>query len=373
MFDAINVTDQCVNWIKEFFNKNGVNCNAIIGISGGKDSSVVAALCVHALGKERVIGVLMPCGEQADIDMAYKLVNHLGIKHYEINVGKTVQMVEESISILPEISTQAKINIPARVRMTTLYAVAQSLNGRVANTCNLSEDWVGYATRYGDGAGDFSPLCNMTVTEVKEIGRGLGLPEELVEKTPIDGLCGKTDEENIGFTYAELDKYIRTGVIKDKERQARQYTIDKLKKWKVVYCFDRPAFRDPISQEGRMEDFDKAIEDTIIALNTGILRTRDGSILRKSEGKSSVNNDEWREKLNVIGDMLSALRRRLKIAKAAGAYSTYGEGEVMYCFSDRQLGEWFDSTREEIVKILSSICEEMGMPGLHFPRNKYGW
>ena len=185
------------------------------------------------------------------------------------------------------------------------------------------------------------------------------------------------------------------------DSDVQRYTVDILKKWKeiseqmavleletgkesglttdreiikfLVYCFDRPAFRDPISQEGRMEDFDKALEDTIIALNTGILRTRDGSILRKSEGKSSVNNEEWREKLNVIGDMLSALRRRLKIAKAAGAYSTYGEGEVMYCFSDRQLGEWFDSTREEIVKILSSICEEMGMPGLHFPRNKYRW
>ena len=180
-----------------------------------------------------------------------------------------------------------------------------------------------------------------------------------------------------------------------------RYTVDKLKKWKdiseqlavleledatvgkndkdielirfYVQCFDRPAFRDRICMEGRMEDFDKAIEDTIIALNTGVLRTRDGSILRKSEGKSSVNNDEWREKLNVIGDMLSALRRRLKIAKAAGAYSTYGEGEVMYCFSDRQLGEWFDSTREEIVKILSSICEDMGMPRLRFPRNKYRW
>ncbi len=185
------------------------------------------------------------------------------------------------------------------------------------------------------------------------------------------------------------------------DSDVQRYTVDKLKKWKeiseqmaileletgtengfktdreiikfLVYCFDRPAFRDPISQEGRMEDFDKAIEDTIIALNTGVLRTRDGSILRKSEGKSSVNNDEWREKLNVIGDMLSALRRRLKIAKAAGAYSTYGEGEVMYCFSDRQLGEWFDSTREEIVKILSSICEDMGMPRLRFPRNKYRW
>ena len=185
------------------------------------------------------------------------------------------------------------------------------------------------------------------------------------------------------------------------DSDVQRYSTDKLKKWKEISeqmavleletgtegefttdreiikfflcCFDRSAFRDPICQEGRMEDFDKVIEDTIIALNTGILRTRDGKILRKSEGKSAISNDEWREKLNVIGDMLSALRRRLKIAKAAGAYSTYGEEEVMYCFSDRQLGEWFDSTREEIVKILSSICEDMGISGLRFPQNKYRW
>ncbi len=221
MFDARKVTNQCIIWIRKFFEENGKDCNAVVGISGGKDSSVVAALCVEALGKERVIGVLMPCGKQQDIYMSYKLVQHLGIKHYEINIQQAVEVITESMAFLPEITEQAKINLPARVRMTTLYAVSQSMNGRVANTCNLSEDWVGYATRYGDGAGDFSPLCNLTVTEVKEIGKVLGLPEELVEKTPIDGLCGKTDEENLGFTYAELDRYIRTGIMEDLEKKKR--------------------------------------------------------------------------------------------------------------------------------------------------------
>ena len=201
------VTKECVEWIRDFFEKNGKGCNAIVGISGGKDSSVVAALCVEALGKDRVIGVLMPCGEQADIDAAYLLVNHLGIKHFVINVKEAVDGVVKSLPF--EASVQTRTNIPPRIRMTTLYAVAQSHNGRVANTCNLSEDWVGYSTRYGDCAGDFSPLSKLTVTEVKQIGSFLGLPDSLVNKVPIDGLCGKTDEENLGFTYDTLDKYIR--------------------------------------------------------------------------------------------------------------------------------------------------------------------
>ena len=233
MFDAGKVTRECIEWIRKFFEINGQGCNAIVGISGGKDSSVVAALCVEALGKERVIGVLMPCGEQKDIDMAYRLLHHLGIRYFCINIKESVDAVKKSIESLPEISVQTKTNLPARVRMTTLYAVSQSMNGRVANTCNLSEDWVGYATRYGDGAGDFSPLCNLTVTEVKKIGMELGLPKELVEKTPIDGLCGKTDEENLGFTYVELDEYIRHGVIKDMKTKARIDSLHQRNQFKI--------------------------------------------------------------------------------------------------------------------------------------------
>ena len=239
MFDAKKVKDDCVQWIRDFFAKNGPDCNAVVGISGGKDSSVVAALCVEALGKDRVIGVLMPCGVQADIEMARKLVNHLGIKNYEVNVEAAVNGLLNALPDI-EISTQTRTNLPPRIRMATLYAVGQSVNGRVANTCNLSEDWVGYSTRYGDAAGDFSPLSHLTVTEVKAIGREMGLPEDLVEKVPIDGLCGKTDEENLGFTYAALDQYIREGICEDAELKEK---IDRMHernlfKLELMPCFE---------------------------------------------------------------------------------------------------------------------------------------
>lgn len=220
MFNAEKIKNECVAWIRDFFEKNGKGCNAVVGISGGKDSSIAAALCVEALGKERVIGVLMPKGEQHDIDMAYLLVNHLGIRHYVINIKDAVDGIVNNFPHDIEMSAQTVQNIPPRIRMSTLYAVSQSVNGRVCNTCNLSEDWVGYSTRYGDSVGDFSLMSNLTVTEVKQIGYLLGLPKELVDKTPIDGLCGKTDEENLGFTYAELDRYIREGVIEDKSKKA---------------------------------------------------------------------------------------------------------------------------------------------------------
>ena len=243
MFDAKKVKDQCVAWIQKFFEENGPGCNAVLGISGGKDSSIAAALCVEALGKDRVIGVLMPCGEQHDIDMAYLLVNHLGIRHYVVNVKDAVDGVLKNLPADLEISDQTRINVSPRVRMTTLYAVSQSCNGRVVNTCNLSEDWVGYSTRYGDAAGDFSPMCNLTVTEVKEIGRLLGLPDVLVDKVPIDGLCGKTDEDNLGFTYAELDVYIRTGYIADPEKKA---IIDRKHKANLFKLQLMPCFKPEI-------------------------------------------------------------------------------------------------------------------------------
>ena len=239
MFDAVRIKNECVAWIRDFFEKNGKGCNAIVGISGGKDSSIAAALCVEALGADRVIGVLMPQGEQHDIDMAYLLVDHLGIKRYEVNVKDAVESILKNLPKELEITPQAKQNLPPRIRMSTLYAVSQSCNGRVCNTCNLSEDWVGYSTRYGDSVGDFSPLSFLTVTEVKEIGRLLGLPDVLVDKTPIDGLCGKTDEENLGFTYAELDRYIRTGEMDDlakKENIDRRHAQN-LFKLEFMPCF----------------------------------------------------------------------------------------------------------------------------------------
>lgn len=240
MFDAKKVKDECVLWIREFFENNGPGCNAVVGISGGKDSSVAAALCVEALGKDRVIGVLMPKGEQADIDAAYLLVNHLGIKHYEINIKEAYDALTAAMPKELDLTAQSVQNLPPRIRMTTLYAVSQSVNGRVVNTCNLSEDWVGYSTRYGDSVGDFSPMSNLTVTEVKEIGRVLGLPDELVDKTPIDGLCGKTDEENLGFTYAELDRYIRTGEIDNPDTKA---LIDKKHKANLFKLQLMPVFK----------------------------------------------------------------------------------------------------------------------------------
>lgn len=240
MFNAEKVKNECVQWIRNFFTSNGPDCNAVVGISGGKDSSIVAALCVEALGKERVIGVLMPQGKQHDIDMAYLLVNHLGIRHFVVNVKDAVDGIVKNLPTDIEITPQTLQNLPPRIRMSTLYAVSQSLNGRVANTCNLSEDWVGYSTRYGDSVGDFSPVSHLTVTEIKQIGYLLGLPKELVDKTPIDGLCGKSDEENLGFTYAELDLYIRTGKIED---DAKRELIDKRHKANLFKLELMPSFK----------------------------------------------------------------------------------------------------------------------------------
>ena len=240
MFDAKKVKNDVVNWIREFFEANGKDSPAVLGISGGKDSSVVAALCVEAVGKDRVVGVLMPCGEQSDIDMAKLLVEHLDIKHYIINIKDAVDGVKNAMPEGFELSKQSLINLPPRIRMSTVYAVSQSLNGRVANTCNLSEDWVGYSTRYGDSVGDFSPLSKLTVNEVKAIGRELGLPEVLIEKVPSDGLTGKTDEDNLGFTYAVLDRYIRTGEIDDEKTKE---LIDRRHKANLFKLELMPQFR----------------------------------------------------------------------------------------------------------------------------------
>lgn len=220
-FDAQKAMNECIEWIRDWFGKNGPESPAVIGISGGKDSTVTAGLCTAALGKDRVIGVLMPNGIQADINDSLAVVKHLDIRNYTIDISGAVSaLLKEMTGKNLEITDQSRINLPPRIRMSTLYAVSQCHNGRVANTCNLSEDWVGYSTRYGDSAGDFSPLSHFTVTEVKQIGKLLGLPVNLVDKTPSDGLCGRTDEDNLGFTYAVLDRYIREGVIDDDKTKA---------------------------------------------------------------------------------------------------------------------------------------------------------
>ena len=222
---------EVVQWIRDYFAENGPTCSAVVGVSGGKDSSVTAALCAEALGADRVVGVLMPNGVQPDIEDSRELVAAIGIPFVELNIEEAFQgmkhMLEGSgklaeITGRTELSNDTRINLPPRLRMATLYAVGQMLpNGaRVANTCNLSEDYVGYSTKYGDAAGDFAPLGGLTVQEVKAIGKELGLPIELVEKTPSDGLTNKSDEDNLGFTYAVLDNYIRTGVCNDPKTKA---------------------------------------------------------------------------------------------------------------------------------------------------------
>lgn len=241
MFDAKKAKDGAVQWIRDWFEENGKGCNAVIGISGGKDSSIVAALCAEALGKERVIGVLMPNGEQRDIEDSKALVAYLGIPNYICNIKDAVDGVLKSLQDAGvEVSRQTVVNLPPRIRMSTLYALSQSNNGRVANTCNLSEDWVGYSTRYGDAAGDFAPLGKLTVQEVKAIGRELDLPDFLVDKIPSDGLTDRTDEDNLGFTYAELDAYIRTGVIENQEHKARIDRLHRLNEFKLkpIPCFE---------------------------------------------------------------------------------------------------------------------------------------
>ncbi|EUC51970.1 NAD(+) synthase [Mogibacterium timidum] len=235
-FDASKAVEATVKWIQDWFAENGPDCNAIIGISGGKDSSITAALLVEALGKDRVIGIMMPNGEQSDMDMALLLVNHLGINHYVINIAAAYNGAVKDIEcVIGELSNDSLINLAPRLRMATLYAVGQSRNGRVANTCNLSEDWVGYSTRYGDAAGDFSPISSFTTAEIRAMGRVLGVPDILIEKVPSDGLSGMSDEDKLGFTYEVLDRYIRTGEIEDATAKERIDTLHERNLFKLRY------------------------------------------------------------------------------------------------------------------------------------------
>lgn len=220
-FDARVAHDQIVEQIKNWFaDKNGP---AVLGISGGKDSTITAALLAEALGKENVIGVQMPNGEQADIADSDKVFEVTGIRKMTVNIGNAYLDLRGAIAseYIDDVKNGKRTNdwpslfttnTPARLRMVTLYGIAAMENGFVINTCNLSEDYVGYSTKYGDCAGDFSILNKLTVEEVLAIGDYMKLPKELVHKVPSDGMCGKTDEDNLGFTYAELGDLIRKGI-----------------------------------------------------------------------------------------------------------------------------------------------------------------
>lgn len=224
LFDAAAAIDTCVSWIRSTFAETGAT-TAIVGISGGKDSSVTAALCVKALGADNVVGVKMPAGRQHDIDCAEQLIEHLGISSMETDIASAVSAIEEQVSLaaasradipMNTLSLQAKTNLPARIRLCVLYAISQSFpcSARVVGTANLSEAFVGWDTRYG-GAGasgsDMLLLARYTASEVCAMGYVLGLPDVLIDKVPEDGLSGMSDEDNFGFTYEELDLYIRLG------------------------------------------------------------------------------------------------------------------------------------------------------------------
>ena len=231
-FHAKQEAMHIIEWIRAWFEANGRTATAVIGISGGKDSTVAAKLLCEAQGTQRVFGVLMPNGQQADLCDAERVVQHLGIPYSVVNIRDAAANTMDCIlhAVQAPVHTQpweapedVRINLPPRIRMSVLYGIAQSFpgGGRVANTCNRSEDYIGYSTKYGDAAGDFSPLSHYTVTEVRRIGHALGLPADLVEKKPSDGLCGKTDEERIGFSYETLDAYIETGVCSDAAVKAK--------------------------------------------------------------------------------------------------------------------------------------------------------
>lgn len=224
-FDAQNEIVHITNWIKDYFVNNGdPNTKAIIGISGGKDSTIAAALLVRALGPDRVVGVMMPNGKQADLDDAKKVCQILNIRQYIINIDLTCnelyRAIDESIGWDITVADDKTIstNTPARIRMAVLYAIAAMRHGRVCNTGNRSELYVGYTTKYGDLAGDFALLKEYTVSEVLKLGEALTeLPRELVFKTPSDGMSGLSDEDNLGFSYHQVDNLLLFGIVPEME------------------------------------------------------------------------------------------------------------------------------------------------------------
>lgn len=248
MFDAEKKLDELIIEIREWFQKNGPQATAVLGISGGKDSTVAAAVLARALGKDRVLGVMMPCYVQDDIDDSRKIVEALGIRTLEVNIGRAYGAMLIHANIIT--SADAEVNLQPRLRMAALYLVAQSLpeGGRVINTCNRSEDYVGYATKYGDCAGDMSVLGNLLVSEILAIGDIMPeIPAELVHKAPSDGLWGDTDEDRFGFTYAQLEDYIMEGTSGNAEVDAKIEKMHRTSRHKyepMYFCSEPTAAKE---------------------------------------------------------------------------------------------------------------------------------
>lgn len=244
-FDAKQQTQNCIQWIKDWFAKeSGGAEGAVIGISGGKDSTVVAALLCRAIGKEQVLGIMMPNGMQKDIEDSIQVCKLLQIPNMTVNIEKAYSGVLTSVEDGGiTLTDHTKTNIAPRIRMLTLYAIGQEKGYRVAGTGNASERYVGYATKWGDMACDFNPIGEFLTEEVIAIGRELGLPEDLICKTPADGLTGKSDEDNLGFSYEQLNTFIKTGKVDDKGaeqkiKERHQYSLHKLRSI-PMYSFHR--------------------------------------------------------------------------------------------------------------------------------------
>ena len=255
-----------IEWIRNWFEVNGKGCNAVIGISGGKDSTICCALLCEAIGKDRVIGLMLPNGTQHDLNVAQEICEYYGIQNYTINISHAVRIYKSALELNGvEISDQTRYNIPPRVRMTTLYAFSQSLNGRVVNTSNLSEDYVGWMTMFGDAAGDFSPLSFLTVTEVKKLGYEIGVPAKWVDKIPEDGLVGSSDEEALGVTYKQIDEYVCTGHVEGNEKaenRIKELTSKSAFKLRPMAAY-MPSLNDLLG-DSLNEHIDNTIDDVFI-------------------------------------------------------------------------------------------------------------
>ena len=202
----------------------------VLGISGGKDSTVCAAVCARALGKENVYGVMLPDGEQKDISDSISVCKALGIRCKTVNIGKMHKALHEALCFdeaaegefpVPFVK-ESDINVGPRLRMTTLRYIAQALGARLVGTGNLSESTVGYCTKDGDTSCDFALLLALTSVEVVKVGLTMPeLPRYLVEKTPTDGLSGMSDEEKMGISYQDIHAYIRFGTCGNAETDAK--------------------------------------------------------------------------------------------------------------------------------------------------------